>query len=230
ITYISGYPDASTYYLRKLAHLLGLATITHHNATVTHFVCAHRAGQEYHAALAWNQHIVNHLWLEESFCSWQDCSVSRPQFTHFPPPQVLQALVGQVDLTPREVPCLQSDVLGSSVSPRCDQEANAVATPTASAALEIFEPRVFKNGPGILTNGGLDHPRPRCGPAIVQELYQMEACLRQVRPAYKHQQMSATRAELNFAGMDAIGTSASMILNNSPSTKRKRQPSTSDGS
>jgi hypothetical protein len=52
------------------------------------------------AAKEWNIHMVNHLWLEDTYAKWSVMTVTDPRYTHFPRRTNLMEVVGQtrVDL------------------------------------------------------------------------------------------------------------------------------------
>ncbi|KAI8902041.1 hypothetical protein BC833DRAFT_617019 [Globomyces pollinis-pini] len=58
----------------------------------THLICGIPTGEKYHRGInqfltlasLWNLHIVNHLWLEETYANWAYQREAKPQFLHFP--------------------------------------------------------------------------------------------------------------------------------------------------
>ncbi|GAM83583.1 hypothetical protein ANO11243_015710 [Dothideomycetidae sp. 11243] len=61
----------------------------------THLVTAHKKSEKCDAAQEWNIHIINHLWLEESYAKCQVESLTNPRYVHFPPRTNLSEIVGQ---------------------------------------------------------------------------------------------------------------------------------------
>jgi len=47
------------------------------------------------AAKEWNIHMVNHLWLEDTYAKWKVMTISDPKYTHFPRRTNLMEVVGQ---------------------------------------------------------------------------------------------------------------------------------------
>ncbi|ANB16031.1 Rtt107p [Sugiyamaella lignohabitans] len=69
----------------------------------THLITARPSGRKYEAAREWNIHVVNHLWLEESYSLWEMQSVAILRYIHFPPLLDLTSLVGQTRLKMKHI-------------------------------------------------------------------------------------------------------------------------------
>ncbi|KAJ3331564.1 hypothetical protein HDU91_003309 [Kappamyces sp. JEL0680] len=53
-----------------MATRLGATCTREMSSSNTHLICACAGGEKYAHAHTWNLHIVNHLWLEESYANW----------------------------------------------------------------------------------------------------------------------------------------------------------------
>lgn len=98
---LTNYSGQGRQFLAKLITACG-ATFTRNLAERnTHLIAAYAGGNKYEAARYWNQHIVNHLWLEECYALWQVQSVTCPKYTYFPARLNMSGIVGKTLLDPR---------------------------------------------------------------------------------------------------------------------------------
>ena len=95
---LSNYNGEARVYLENLAKAAGgdfTRTMKEEN---THLITAHLHSEKCDAAQEWNIHIVNHLWLEESYAKWQIQSIANPRYTRFPQRTNLGEVVGQTEI------------------------------------------------------------------------------------------------------------------------------------
>ena len=102
---LSNYSGEARMYLENLAKAAGCEFTKTMKTDNTHLVTAHPESEKCDAAREWNVHIVNHLWLEESYAKWELQSVANPRFSHFPPRTNLGEVVG---LTPIDKGALEA--------------------------------------------------------------------------------------------------------------------------
>ena len=92
---LSNYNGDARLYLENLAKAAGCEFTKSMKADNTHLITAHTKSEKCDAAKEWNIHIVNHLWLEESYAKWCVQSVANSRYTHFPARTNLGEVVGQ---------------------------------------------------------------------------------------------------------------------------------------
>ena len=95
---LSNYSGDARVYLENLAKAIGsefTKTMTQEN---THLITAHTVSEKCTAAKEWGIHVVNHLWLEESYAKWQVQSLTNPRYVHFPARTNLSQVVGQTPI------------------------------------------------------------------------------------------------------------------------------------
>ncbi|KAF2401535.1 hypothetical protein EJ06DRAFT_581646 [Trichodelitschia bisporula] len=97
---MSNYAGDERIYLQSLIKACGATYEKTLKNSCTHLVAAHQGGEKWLAAIDWNQDIVNHLWLEESYAKHQMQSISRPEYTYFPKATHLGEVLGQTHLDP----------------------------------------------------------------------------------------------------------------------------------
>ncbi|KAK7513670.1 BRCT domain-containing protein [Phyllosticta citriasiana] len=95
---ISNYVGDARVYLENLATACGASFTRVMRQENTHLVTAHTHSEKCDAAREWNIHLVNHLWLEESFAKCKELSLTNPRYTHFPPRTNLGEVVGQTQI------------------------------------------------------------------------------------------------------------------------------------
>ncbi|KAJ2623741.1 regulator of Ty1 Transposition, partial [Coemansia sp. RSA 1694] len=96
---VSHYTGAARQYLIRLITALGArytAKLTREN---THLVTAQPEGRKYAAAVQWNVHVVNHLWVERCYQRWKLLTVTHPNFSYFPDLPVLNSMVGDTEVS-----------------------------------------------------------------------------------------------------------------------------------
>ncbi|KAK2879381.1 hypothetical protein FQN49_000924 [Arthroderma sp. PD_2] len=92
---LSNYAGEARIYLENLIAAAGAESTKTLKQDNTHLLTAHGNSEKCTAAREWNMHIVNHLWLEESYAKWQQQTVTDPRYTHFPRRTNLSEVVGQ---------------------------------------------------------------------------------------------------------------------------------------
>ncbi|KAL9101485.1 MAG: hypothetical protein Q9163_003256 [Psora crenata] len=95
---LSNYNGEARIYLENLAKAAGSAFTKTMKEDNTHLITAHQVSEKCDAAKEWNIHMINHLWLEESYAKWQVQSVSNPRYTQFPARTNLGEVVGQTPI------------------------------------------------------------------------------------------------------------------------------------
>lgn len=93
---LSNYAGNARTYLENLIRVSGAESTKNLTQENTHLITAHRNSEKCSAAYEWGLHVVNHLWLEESYAQWKRQPESRPKYTHFPLRTNLTELVGRV--------------------------------------------------------------------------------------------------------------------------------------
>ena len=118
---LSNYSGGARIYLENLAKAAGCEFSRTMKQTNTHLITAHPKSEKCAAARDWNVHIVNHLWLEESYANWQIQSVANPKYTCFPLRTNLGEVVG---LTPIN----KAALVGSSLSGKPEDEPAGISS------------------------------------------------------------------------------------------------------
>ena len=95
---LSNYNGEARVYLENLAKVAGGEFTKTMKEDNTHLITAHMVSDKCDAAKEWNIHMVNHLWLEESYAKWQIQTVSDPRYNHFPTRTNLGEVVGQTPI------------------------------------------------------------------------------------------------------------------------------------
>ncbi|KAL2865490.1 BRCT domain-containing protein [Aspergillus lucknowensis] len=95
---LSNYVGEARSYLENLITATGAECTKTLRQQNTHLVTAHDSSEKCAAARDWGLHVVNHLWLEESYAKWKLLPVSDPRYTHFPRRTNLGEVVGQTRL------------------------------------------------------------------------------------------------------------------------------------
>lgn len=95
---VSNYGGDARLYLESLIDAIGGKFTKSMKAENTHLITARAHSEKYDAAKEWNIHIVNHLWLEDSYAECKEMTISDPRYTHFPKRTNLMEVVGQTRL------------------------------------------------------------------------------------------------------------------------------------
>ncbi|KAI2628230.1 BRCT domain-containing protein [Xylaria nigripes] len=92
---VSNYIGEARIYLENLIKSAGATFTKTMRADNTHLVTARDTSEKCVAAREWNIHMVNHLWIEESYAESEMQSLTVPKYTHFPPRTNLGEIIGQ---------------------------------------------------------------------------------------------------------------------------------------
>lgn len=95
---LSNYNGDARLYLENLAKAAGCEFTKSMKQDNTHLITAHSMSEKCDAAKEWNIHMVNHLWLEDSYAKWAIQSVATSRYTHFPARTNLGEVVGQTEV------------------------------------------------------------------------------------------------------------------------------------
>lgn len=95
---LSNYSGDARIYLENLITAAGAECTKTLKQDNTHLITAHVVSEKCAAAKDWNIHLVNHLWLEESYARWCVQSVANSRYTHFPLRTNLGEVVGQTKI------------------------------------------------------------------------------------------------------------------------------------
>ncbi|KAK7203185.1 hypothetical protein BZA70DRAFT_291621 [Myxozyma melibiosi] len=102
---VSGFTGESRLYVERLILGMGAEYTRTLRQDTTHLIIARTANStKYEAALEWGTvHILNHLWLEDSYVRWECQRVSNPRYTTFPAKMNLMDVIGQTRLDVHEL-------------------------------------------------------------------------------------------------------------------------------
>lgn len=92
---LSNYGGEARIYLENLVLAAGGTFTKSMKPDNTHLITARKTGEKCDAADGWDLNTINHIWLEESYAKCKVQSLTRPQYTHFPPRTHLGEVIGQ---------------------------------------------------------------------------------------------------------------------------------------
>lgn len=92
---ISNYVGDARTYLENLIKHCGAHFTKTMKQDNTHLITAHTQSEKCEAAQEWGLHIVNHIWLEESYARCAVQTLTVPRYTHFPARTNLGEVTGQ---------------------------------------------------------------------------------------------------------------------------------------
>lgn len=95
---LSNYSGEARVYLESLIVAAGAECTKTLKQDNTHLITAHVMSEKCAAAKDWGIHLINHLWLEESYAKWRIQSVTDRRYTHFPSRTNLGEVVGQTKI------------------------------------------------------------------------------------------------------------------------------------
>lgn len=152
---LSNYVGEGRLYLENLIAAAGAECTKTLRQENTHLVTAHVNSEKCNAAKDWGLHVVNHLWLEESYSKWKLQPESDRRYTHFPRRTNLGEVVGQTRLDKAVLEKLffpPDDTNQVPPSPRAmkskDQNAAAGHVPTSMQPPSAKAQKVADNGAG----------------------------------------------------------------------------------
>lgn len=148
---LSNYVGEARIYLENLIQASGAECTKTLKQDNTHLITAHDNSEKCGAARDWGLHVVNHLWLEESYAKWRMQPVSDRRYTHFPRRTNLGEVAGQTRLDKHILEALfyPSDDTANQVppSPRRvmqNKDQNAASTsmqPPSAKAKKVATPK-----------------------------------------------------------------------------------------
>ena len=138
---LSNYNGEARVYLENLAKAAGGEFTKTMKEDNTHLITAHMVSEKCDAAKEWNIHMINHLWLEESYAKWSIQTVSNPRYTYFPSRTNLGEVIGQTPVDKQAVERIFFPP-GSDNDPSAERE----GSPKAISARDqnIVQPRSTK--------------------------------------------------------------------------------------
>lgn len=95
---ISSYTGEARVYLENLVKACGAEFTKTFKQDNTHLITAHKHSEKCEAAEEWGVHVVNSLWLEESYAKCKEQTLTESRFTYFPSRTNLGEILGQVEL------------------------------------------------------------------------------------------------------------------------------------
>ncbi|KAF4634055.1 hypothetical protein G7Y89_g4068 [Cudoniella acicularis] len=98
---LSNYGGEARTYLENLVEACGGEFTKSMKQDNTHLITARKSSEKYTAATEWNIHIINHLWIEESYAKCEIQTLTDPRYSHFPPRTNLGEVIGQTEFDER---------------------------------------------------------------------------------------------------------------------------------
>jgi hypothetical protein len=95
---LSNYSGDARSYLENLITATGAKCTKTLKQDNTHLITAHDTSEKCAAAREWGVHVINHLWLEESYARWKMQSITDKRYTHFPQRTNLGDVCGHTQL------------------------------------------------------------------------------------------------------------------------------------
>lgn len=92
---LSNYGGEARIYLQNLLRAAGAEPTGSMRQDNTHLITARKSGEKCEAAADWGIHMVNHLWVEESYAKCEVQALTDPRYVHFPPRTNLGEIIGQ---------------------------------------------------------------------------------------------------------------------------------------
>jgi hypothetical protein len=142
---LSNYNGEARVYLENLAKAAGCEFTKTMKMDNTHLITAHTVSEKCEAAREWNIHMINHLWLEESYAKWMIQSVAKPRYTHFPERTNLGEVVGQTPIDKKALedhffPKATKPVQKTNAVPNTSKKSNPVDAVQQDATSAVIEP------------------------------------------------------------------------------------------
>lgn len=144
---ISSYTGEARVYLENLVKASGAEFTKTFKQDNTHLITAHKQSEKCEAADEWGVHVLNHLWLEESYARCKDQTLTDTRYTYFPARTNLGEILGQTEIDRTAIEKIffpktrkpgaaktankKNDVPGSSVPKRAASDTAAHASPLA---------------------------------------------------------------------------------------------------
>ncbi|KAG8533347.1 uncharacterized protein KY384_002130 [Bacidia gigantensis] len=159
---VSNYNGEARIYLENLAIAAGAEFTKTMKDDNTHLITAHPNSEKCNAAKEWNIHIVNHLWLEESYAQWQVQTISKSTYTQFPNRTNLGEIVGQTEIDKRAV---ERHFFPAGSDVRDIEEDEPVHKQKAGKTLEIGPAKTAQDASAVLVPLPSDGTTPRASKA-----------------------------------------------------------------
>lgn len=165
---LSNYVGEARVYLENLVAATGADCTKTLRQENTHLITAHGNSEKCTAAREWGLHVINHLWLEESYAKWKLLPTSEPRFTHFPKRTNLGEVVGQTRIDRSVAESLffpsESPQEPSSLRRAMQNSEPKIATPrpttTSRKNLENSNKKPQTPASARLTSGGKENDTP----------------------------------------------------------------------
>lgn len=135
---LSNYSGEARIYLENLAKAAGCEFTKTLKNDNTHLVTAHTQSEKCDAAREWGLHLVNHLWLEESYARCRVQDVSNPRYTHFPSHTNLTEIVGR---TPIDRDAIKAQFRGSPEQTSTEDETRSSKNSESSSPVKPLAQR-----------------------------------------------------------------------------------------
>jgi hypothetical protein len=144
---LSNYSGEPRSFLEQLVIATGAECTKTLKQDNTHLITAHTMSEKCAAAKDWGIHVVNHLWLEESYAKWKMEAITNTRYTHFPQRTNLSELVGQTGIereaierhffADEDTDMLDADDSPEPMHPRNLNIPTKVAPPVKTAATKL---------------------------------------------------------------------------------------------
>lgn len=95
---ISSYTGEARVYLENLIKATGAEFTKTFKQDNTHLVTAHKNSEKCEAAQEWGVNVVNHLWIEESYASCKEKTLTDTRYTYFPKRTNMGEILGSTEI------------------------------------------------------------------------------------------------------------------------------------
>ncbi len=95
---ISSYTGEARLYLENLIRASGAEFTKTFKQDNTHLITAHKNSEKCDAAAEWGVHVINHLWVEESYSKCKEMTLTDDRYNYWPPRTNLGEVVGQTEI------------------------------------------------------------------------------------------------------------------------------------
>ncbi|KAI1118356.1 hypothetical protein F5Y14DRAFT_400121 [Nemania sp. NC0429] len=133
---VSNYGGEARIYLENLIKAAGADFTKTMKADNTHLVTARDNSEKCEAARDWNIHMVNHLWIEESYAKCEMQALTVPKYTCFPPRTNLGEIIGQTFLDENKLEALYFPGAPEKTTPVPGRKRKAVDTTDEQPTVE----------------------------------------------------------------------------------------------
>ncbi|KAF2745221.1 BRCT domain-containing protein [Sporormia fimetaria CBS 119925] len=151
---ISSYTGDARVYLENLIIACGAHFTKTFRQDNTHLITAHKQSEKCEAAEEWAVHIVNHLWLEESYARCREQSLTNRKYVYFPPRTNLGEILGQTEIDRAAVASHFFAKTTKQSRTKSDQDKDTHSTPAASKVART------KSAPAVSTPAVSRHANP----------------------------------------------------------------------